>query len=286
MQNQKALLRTPYQKLILMSRSIYGLPFVALGALLPGLQEGRWPTFFQLGLFTLGFIVMRASGMAFNHLIDRTIDAKNPRTKERPLPKGELTPNKVALIAWGSLFFFLIVTWFYSRTLFFVALPVSFLLWGYAYTKRFSMFCHFVLGSIHFFAPVMAYVAVAESINLSVLILGLVPFFAVAGSDILYAIDDLEFDLKEGLHSLPAFLGEKKAYVIARACQMLAIAMLGLFGLVSHLTPLFFIAPLALLGTLIWLHIMKSDNPLLFNGLASGLSLIFVLLDRLWAALL
>lgn len=288
MQNQKAA-RNIYQRVLLLEKSFYGLPLVVLAALLPGFESALWPSPFQLLLFGSGFIVLRASGMAFNHLIDRVIDAKNPRTAHRPLPSGALASRKVASLAWSALVLFLTVAFIYSRELFYLSLPVALLVFGYAYTKRFWAGCHFVLGAIHFFAPVLAYVAVTGEISTSSFLLGLAAFFSISGSDILYAVQDLDFDRREGLHSLPARLGERGARQVARLCQLLAISAITLFGIALELKAVFYLVPVALFFMIFWVQAWKKNQPLLFNGLMSGLTLLAVLIDfalrQIWAAM-
>lgn len=269
-----------YQRLLRLEQSLFGLPLLILSALLALWNNLGSFTLAHLGMLIAGFMMARISGMAFNQLIDRAIDAKNPRTQGRPLPRGEIGVKKVATIAWGALLLFLGCAWWYSPLIFALALVASLLIFSYSYLKRFWAGCHFVLGAIHALGVVMAFAFIADTIALAPLLLGGAAALIVAGSDIRYAIADLAFDQAEQLHSLPVYLGKEKAEVVALLCHSAAVLLLVLFGWVAGFGLLYFLAPMALIGILLFAQKRHRLLSLFFNAQASLLTLLFAWLGR------
>ncbi len=165
----------------------------------------------------------RNSGMAFNEFLDLSFDKKNPRTKNRTLPLGLLSPKTAKLIAWLSLAIFLIACWQISPLCFLLGLPAAALIYLYSYTKRFTASCHLILGLIHMLAPLMAFIAITGTLAWPAVALSLGVLCLLTGTDILYALQDLEFDRQEGLFSLPATLGKKRAILAGKTLHALAI---------------------------------------------------------------
>ncbi|MCC5833065.1 MAG: 4-hydroxybenzoate octaprenyltransferase [Chlamydiales bacterium] len=219
-------------------QTLFGLPFLISGALLPMTQADvsfhlRWLWIFP------AFMLARVSGMAFNQLIDRHIDAKNPRTNKRALPSGKVTENQARAVAWGTLTLFLLVC-FKINTICFLFSPLAaFLLFIYSYLKRVTASCHFVLGMIHFLGPVMASIAISGTLSLSPLFLGAAAALSIMGNDIVYAIQDYEFDRAHNLFSLPSRLGVESSLAIARLLHLLCLVMLIGVGFTAHF-PIFY----------------------------------------------
>lgn len=227
-------------------QTLFGLPFLLAGALLPLTQDGVSLSFGWLWIFP-AFLLARISGMAFNQLIDRHIDAKNPRTSKRALPTGRATENQARIIAWTALALFLLVC-FQINTLCFLFAPlVAFLLFIYSYLKRITSSCHFVLGIIHFLGPVMAAIAVTGSLPISSLFIGAAAAFSIIGNDIVYAIQDFEFDRTHNLFSLPSRLGIERSLMIARLLHLFCLAMLFCVGVAAHL-PVFYYGSVIVAG--------------------------------------
>ncbi len=202
-----ASLRTVLE-MIKFEHTLFALPFAFLGMALAA--EG-WPSWRIVGWVVVAMVGARSSAMAFNRLVDRRIDSSNPRTADRALPAGAVSPAFVAVFVLSSLGLFFLAAWRLNPMtlkLSLVALPV---LLGYSYTKRFTALSHLVLGLALAGAPLGAWVAVRGSFAVAPVILAGVVLLWVAGFDVLYALQDLEFDRRSGLHSIPARLGESGA---------------------------------------------------------------------------
>ncbi len=248
--------------LIRFSHTVFALPFALSSAVLA--WQGEWPIGWrQLGLDLVGILLCmvfaRSAAMAFNRLADRHLDAKNPRTAGRHLPAGLLTPAAV----WA--FTLACSAGFVASTLLFLlssgnpwplylAVPVLLFICAYSYTKRFTALAHFWLGASLLLAPLSAWIAIRGLDGLlgTPLVLGLVVLFWVAGFDILYACQDVEFDRKSGLASVPARLGVRNSLRVALACHVVMVALLVvLFWVAAPLRGAVYAAGVAAVAALI-----------------------------------
>jgi len=220
-------------EMIRFSHTLFALPFALLSALLAW-QEAPF-AWLQLAGILLCMVLARSAAMAFNRLVDRDLDAGNPRTAQRHLVTGALSPTAVGVFA------LLCGLGFVAATLLFLAveppnpwplyLSVPFLLFicGYSLAKRFTVLVHFWLGASLLLAPLGAWIAVRGLEALSVpLVLGLAVLFWVAGFDILYACQDADYDRQAKLQSVPARLGVPLSLRLALACHVITLGMLGL----------------------------------------------------------
>lgn len=273
-----------FLQLTRLEQSLFGMPFLILGALLPWLLFDEPFLTSRLPFLFLGFFTARISGMAFNQWIDRGFDAKNPRTSDRPLPAKKVKESRVALLAWGALLGMVLVGYSLGSFVFLLVLIAAFFLWLYSYLKRVTLLCHAVLGLIHFLSPLIAYVAMGGSAPwIAIFTLGLSAFFSILGSDILYAIADISFDRREHLFSVPAKLGERKSLLLGNLFHGAAIFSLFCFGVVIAAHFLFFLG-VALLA--LYKLTRGKNEGLSFNVVFSTIALLFTLLDRLWVAML
>jgi 4-hydroxybenzoate polyprenyltransferase len=200
--------------MIKFEHTLFALPFAFLGMILAA--EG-WPAWRTVGWIVVAMVGARSSAMAFNRLVDQRIDSANPRTADRALPAGRVSPFFVSVFVLSSIGVFFLAAWRLNPMtlkLSLVALPV---LLGYSYTKRFTSLSHLVLGLALAGAPLGAWVAIRGSFSAAALILGAVVLLWVAGFDVFYALQDLDFDRKSGLHSIPARLGESGALWVSGA---------------------------------------------------------------------
>jgi len=232
-----------WAEMVKFSHSVFALPFALLAAFLAGRHlEGRtWPHGGQLALIVLCMVAARSVSMTFNRIVDARIDAQNPRTALRPLPTGQIG----FLTAWIMLALFTITfglaclgfyVWYENGWPMLLSGPVLLYLCGYSFTKRFTNWTHFCLGGGIAFSPVAAWIAIhPSSLGISALCLFTSVTSWIAGFDILYACQDIEIDRRHGLHSLPAWLGPRKAFWIARGCHLLVVCGLTALGLSERL---------------------------------------------------
>lgn len=214
--------------------SLFALPFAYLGMLL---AARGLPTWWQLVWITVAMVAARTLAMSLNRVVDRAIDARNPRTASRPVPSGRLSTARVLAFAGVSLALLVVAAALLNEmTLRLLPIALVFLV-TYHYVKRFSPLCHLVLGITDAAAPMGAWVAVTGSLDPPAILLGVAVAAWVGGFDLLYACQDVAIDRREGLHSVPADFGVPAAFWLARLAHvvtLLALAgagvMLGLGG--------------------------------------------------------
>ncbi|MBZ4653005.1 MAG: 4-hydroxybenzoate polyprenyltransferase [Peptococcaceae bacterium] len=212
-----------FAELVKFEHTIFALPFAYMGALL---AKKALPTWLQFIWITLAMVGARSAAMGLNRVIDRYIDKENPRTANRHLPRGLISVWEVMVFVVLSFLLLIYATYRLSpRHL--IYLPVIILiLTGYSYTKRFTWLCHLVLGIAIGFAPMGGWIGVTQSMQLETFILGLVVAFWIAGFDIIYATQDLEFDRQYGLYSMPVTFGLKKALFVAKLFHVVVVLLL------------------------------------------------------------
>lgn len=216
-------------ELIMIEQTFFALPFALLGVLFAG--GGTFKTWFWV---IAALAAARTAGMSFNRVIDAQIDAKNPRTRDRLVPKGEVGSSVVWMTAVISSLVLVGASFMLNRLCFYLSFPAVLMLFTYSYFKRFSASSHFYLGLVEAAAPVGGYIAVTGEFGRVPLVLGLVILTWIAGLDIVYAIQDIDFDVKENLHSIPVRLGKKKALVISAACYIGSISAMIYAGFLTH----------------------------------------------------
>ncbi|SFJ57949.1 UbiA-like polyprenyltransferase [Thermoflavimicrobium dichotomicum] len=276
--------------MIKFEHTIFALPFAYLGAVLGSLEvKGHLPTWAQIGWITLAMVGARSAAMALNRIIDRQIDAKNPRTANRHIPAGLISVT----FAWGFVLISFIVLFYAAAQLNMLAvqlLPIAvFFLVFYSYTKRFTWTCHFVLGITTALGPLGGWVATTGQIDGMALILFATVALWIGGFDVIYACQDVEFDRKEGLFSIPARFGIKRALAISS--WMHAGTAIGLIALL-FLTKLQFwygMGVLIALAILVYEHMIVSADDLsrlntaffTMNGILSVIVFVFTMVDVL-----
>lgn len=246
------------------------------------------------GLIILAFLFARIAGMSLNRLIDKNIDAKNPRTQNRSLPAGKVSIKQVKFVAYASLLLFVSLCLSINFLCFIYGCIAAGLIWLYSYTKRFYAGCHFILGIIHAFAPIMTYIALTGHSSLASIYLGFAILCSITASDIIYAIQDQEFDCLEKLHSIPVFFGIAATIKISRILQCFAIMFLLLIGPIAKLSPGYYlmvaIATIVIINFQIKikktvdLKLHHQINPIFFiTNVLFGLSIfIGILIGKLW----
>ena len=264
--------------------SIFALPFAYLGAFL---AEMKVPMVRTLLWITLAMVGARSFAMAMNRLIDAEIDRRNPRTADRALPKGLLSVTHVILFSLISLGIFLVSVYNLA--------PICRYLWPaviipfivYPYTKRFTWLSHFVLGFCLGLAPLGAWIAVTNSVSLEIFLIGGAVLFWVAGFDILYAIQDIDFDREHGLYSFPARFGIQPSLFMTKLMHVTSIILLSWAGLRLGLSYFYFsgVAVAAILlayeNSIIKTHDLSRLNVAFFtmNGVISVIMFCFVAIE-------
>jgi 4-hydroxybenzoate polyprenyltransferase len=266
--------------------SIFALPFALCGAML---AASGLPTAHQLLWIVIAMLSARSAAMAFNRLADSTIDAANPRTSTRALPAGHLSSAFVATFVFVSGAVFILAASQLNRLTLWLSPVALAILLLYSYTKRFTRWSHLVLGFALGIAPAAAWIAVRGSLDPRILLLTAAVTFWVAGFDILYACQDLQFDRDAGLHSIPRHLGITRSLYVARAFHIIMLLLL------IALIPAFALGKLAIAGVvavtilLLYEHSLVKPNDLTklnaafftMNGIISVVFAAFIAADIL-----
>ncbi len=214
-------------RMIKVEHTIFALPFALLGMVFAA--KGI-PDFKILLLVILCTLFARNAAMAFNRYLDADIDAKNPRTKDRSIPAGRLSKFFVFAFVVINSFLFILAAYFLNPLAFKLSPIALFVVLFYSYTKRFTSFSHLILGLADGIAPMGGWIAVTGRFDLEVLPLVFAVLLWVAGFDILYSLQDIEFDRKSGLYSLPARIGVSKSLFVSRIFHFIVIVLLVVFG--------------------------------------------------------
>jgi 4-hydroxybenzoate polyprenyltransferase len=226
-----------YSNLVKLPHTVFALPFALVGATLASYTHAVRPR--DVLLILVAFTAARFAAMGFNRIVDRAIDARNPRTAMREIPSGKLTTAQAAAAVVVAAAVFLAAAAALNRLCLLLApFALAWILF-YSYTKRFTRWAHLVLGTALAIAPVGAYLAITGAWSRpagTLLALAGAVLCWVAGFDILYSLQDMEFDRSQGLHSVPAALGERGALLVSRALHGVCVA---LFVLVGLLVPQF-----------------------------------------------
>lgn len=228
-------------EMIKFEHTVFMLPFALMAATIAARHD--WLLLWhKLPWILLAMVGARSAAMAFNRLVDRDIDARNPRTASRALPAGLLgVPQVIVFIIVASAL--LVFAAYELNPLAFALSPLALALaLGYSYTKRFTAFSHFFLGLALSVAPVGAWIAVTGRIDPPALWLGAVVVCWLFGFDILYALQDAEFDRANGLHSVPAWLGNVRALLVSRLAHLVMIGLLVMVGVSAGLGVLYYVA--------------------------------------------
>jgi 4-hydroxybenzoate polyprenyltransferase len=258
-----------FLELIKFEHTIFALPFAYLGMLL---AAGGWPAWDQFFWITVAMAAARTMAMGSNRLVDRWIDARNPRTAQRPLITGAISPQTAITGTLIAALILALAAWQLSR-LTFILLPGAYLfLIGYSFTKRFTWMSHFVLGFTDGLAPLGAWAAIRNSLftaqDLPAWILLAVVTFWIAGFDMIYACQDIDFDLDEGLQSIPAKFGISFALMISSICHVVTVMLLIALGIVTGLEWPYWIGLIISTALLIWEHRLVQPDDLSKLGVA------------------
>lgn len=286
-QKEKPLFRR-YLSLIKFSHTIFAMPFALTGYFMGYAATGEFDGK-MLALVILCMVFARSAAMAFNRLIDRDIDARNKRTKVREIPAGEITPKNALFFVIANSILFIATTWFINPLCFALSPVALLVVLGYSYTKRFTALCHLVLGLGLSLAPVGAFLAVTGYFHYLPVLLGVAVLTWVSGFDIIYALQDEEFDKENKLKSIPAYLGKKNALMVSNLLHVISAGSIISFCYLMQTGPLSWIGAGLFISLLIYQHLLVKPGDLrkvnlaffTTNGIASVIFAVLVITDML-----
>lgn len=282
-----------YLSLVKFSHTIFAMPFAMIGLVLGLVSEEYahkdnpapwWRTFM---LVVLCMVFARSAAMAFNRWLDAKFDALNPRTAIREIPAGILKADSVLWFTIACSLLFMACTWFINQICFFLSPVALFVVLGYSYTKRFTPLCHLILGLGLSLAPIGAYLAVTGVFSILPIFFSIAVICWVSGFDIIYALQDENFDKNNNLHSIPAALGGARALRVSELLHVISAACVIAAGLYGHFEMLYWIGVAVFAGMLIYQHSIVKPNDLrrvnlafmTANGIASVVFAVFVIAD-------
>ena len=300
-----------YLSLVKFSHTIFAMPFAIIGFFLGVFNrlndvdkfqsdnketyvfqqfEKQFLTYEFAGKFIFVILCMvfaRSAAMAFNRFLDRNFDAKNPRTAIREIPAGIISKESAFRFVVINCLLFIAATYFINRICFLLAPVALFVILFYSYTKRFTPLCHLVLGFGLSLAPIGAYLAVTGAFAFLPILFSFAVIFWVSGFDIIYALQDVEFDQSQKLYSMPAWLGKAKALKVSEILHVLSASCVVFAGVYGHFGWWYWIGIAVFTGMLIYQHSIVKANDLskvniafmTANGIASVVFSVFVLLD-------
>jgi len=278
-----------YFSLVLFAHSVFALPFAMIGFFL-GVSTTNAPfNWLLLVLVVLCMVFARNAAMAFNRYLDRNIDAKNPRTSMRDIPAGKISASSALTFVIINCVLFVATTAYINNLCLYLSPIALFVVLFYSYTKRFTAFCHLVLGIGLSLAPIGAYIAVTGEFGIVPVLYSLAVFFWSSGFDIIYALQDEAFDKEEQLHSIPAALGRKNALNLSVFLHVLSALSVITTLFFIPFTWIYYVGIAFFCAMLIYQHLLVKPNDIskvnkafqTTNGYASVVFAICFLLDAL-----
>lgn len=276
-----------YLSLVKINHTIFSLPFALIGFFLAVRTNGENVSFRLLMLVLLCVVFARNAAMGFNRYADREFDKKNPRTALREIPSAIIHPKSAMIFVIINALLF-ILTAYFLNFLCFILSPIALaVILGYSLTKRFTYLSHLFLGLGLGLAPIGAYLAVTARFDLLPLIYSFTVIFWVAGFDILYALQDIDFDKSENLKSLPATIGKHNALLLSALFHVIAIGMVIFGGLLGNFGYLYWIGSAVFTLLLFYEHLIVKPTDITrvnlafatMNGMASVIFACFVIGD-------
>ena len=278
-----------YLSLVKFSHTIFAMPFALIGFCLaisecPHLERPWWQL---LILVVLCMLFARSAAMAFNRWLDAKYDSLNPRTAIREIPAGVIKKRNALIFVVLNCMAFIICCYFINMLCFWLSFVALFVILFYSYTKRFTALCHLVLGLGLSLAPIGAYLAVSGKFALLPILFSLTVLFWVSGFDIIYALQDEDFDKANKLWSIPAVMGKRNALLTSTALHVISALCIIYAGIFGGFGICYWIGVTVFIGMLIYQHTIVKPNDLrrvnlafmTANGIASVIFSIFVMLD-------
>ncbi len=276
-----------YLSLVKFGHTVFAMPFALIGFSL-GVRETESNLNIKLlTLIILCMVFARNAAMGFNRLVDRKYDILNPRTLNREIPAGKVSPREAFLFVVINSILFILSAGLINRLTLFLAPVALLIILGYSLTKRITFLCHFILGLGLSLAPLGAYISVTGEFNFLPIIYSFIVLTWVSGFDIIYALQDEEFDRINNLHSLPSFLGKRKALIVSTIIHLITFFLIIAAGYYGKVGYIFWIGVIIFSALLTYQHmIVKSDDLTRVttafqttNGYASIIFAFFAILD-------
>lgn len=278
-----------YFSLVKFSHTVFAMPFALIGFTL-GVTEGHGEFPFRLLILViLCMVLARNAAMSFNRLVDRKIDTLNPRTSSRELPAGKLSPGAVTAFVVVNAVLFMITAGFINRLTLILSPVALAVILGYSLTKRITALCHLILGLGLSLAPIGAYISVTGRFDILPLIYSIIVLTWSGGFDIIYALQDEDFDKEQDLHSIPSATGRKRALVISGLLHLITFILVIAAGVVGDGKILYWLGACLFTLLLVYQHSIVKPNDLsrvniafgTTNGIASILFAFFVILEKI-----
>jgi 4-hydroxybenzoate polyprenyltransferase len=273
-----------YLSLVKFSHTIFALPFAVIGFFLGVKHTGIAPDWLLFLKVILCMVFARTAAMAYNRYADRRIDAVNARTQQREIPSGKISSAAALTLVIISSLLFIATTYFINTICFYLSPVALAVVLGYSLTKRFTWLCHFILGLGLSLAPIGAFLAVTGEFAMLPLHFSAAVLAWVSGFDIIYALQDEDFDRTQNLYSVPARMGKKKALLLARILHIFSAGILIDAGIDAHFGLMYWIGVGLFASLLIYQHLLVKPNDLskvnlaffTTNGIASVVFACFV----------
>jgi len=278
-----------YFSLVTFSHTVFALPFAVIGFFLGLKQTGFQFDGFLFVKVIACMVFARTSAMAFNRYADRRIDEKNERTKKREIPAGIISAKAALALVVLSSVLFVMITYSINPICFYLSPVALLVILGYSYTKRFTWFCHLVLGTGLSLAPIGAYLAVTGKFDWLPLFFSFTVLCWVSGFDIIYALQDVEFDRENKLYSMPAFFGSTRALSLSALLHVISACFVIAAGYTAHFGIVYWIGAAGFISLLVYQHTLVKPSDLsrvnraffTTNGIASILFSCFVVTELL-----
>lgn len=278
-----------YLSLVKFSHTIFAMPFALIGYFFAYYELPLNPDWWLFFKVILCMVFTRNAAMSFNRLVDRHFDKLNPRTSKREIPIGVISPKAALTFTVANSIFFILTTYFINSMVFYLSPIALSVVLFYSYTKRFTMFSHLVLGLGLSLAPIGAYLSVTGQFSLVPILYSVVVLFWVAGFDIIYALQDEEFDRNVRLHSIPAAVGARWALAIAFALHFISALIVFTIGILAGLNFYYWIGAFLFVALMIYQHYLVRPTDIsrvnlafaTTNGLASVLFAVFNIISIL-----
>lgn len=259
-----------YFSLVKFSHTVFAMPFALAGYFIGATEPGYGFTLKTFLLVLVCMVFARSAAMAFNRWADLKFDSLNPRTLVREIPSGKITPRQAMVFVIGSSLLFIAAAGLLNR-LTLVLSPVALaVILGYSYTKRFTPLCHLVLGLGLSLAPIGAYIAVTGHFAMLPLIYSFIVLTWVSGFDIIYSLQDDEFDRETGLYSIPAVMSRGKALAVSSALHAVSVALVAVAGVAGDAGYIYWAGAAIFIVMLIYQHLIVRPGDLSRVNLAFG----------------